>query len=180
MKKIVLVYGLIAGAFVGAMLMITMPLYEREVLDEGHGELLGYATMVIALALVFFGIKSYRDHHQQGKITFGKGLQIGLLITLVASLVYASAWEISYRSMPDSQIQKMSETYFDKLKERGATAEELETAKVQFEAYQSNVLMRFLITAFVEMFPVGVLISLLSAGLLRKKEFLPPGSVANA
>ncbi len=179
MKKIILVYGLIAGAIVGAMLLITMPLYEKGQLNWENGELLGYSTMVIALALVFFGIKSYRDHHAQRKITFGKGLQIGLLITLVASLVYATAWEVSYRTMSDSYIEKMSQTYFDKLKEKGATPEELTAAKAQFELYQSNVIIRFLITAFMEMFPVGLIISLLSAGLLRKKEFLPASSVAN-
>jgi hypothetical protein len=73
----------------------------------------------------------------------------------------------------------MSQTYFDKLKEKGATPEELTAAKAQFELYQSNVIIRFLITAFMEMFPVGLIISLLSAGLLRKKEFLPASSVAN-
>lgn len=176
MKKVVVVYGIIAGAIVGAMLLITMPLYEREVLNFENGELLGYTTMVIALSLIFFGIKTYRDQHQNGKITFGKGLQIGLLITLIASFVYASAWEVSYRTMSDSYIEKMSQRYFDKLKEEGATPVELEKAKSQFETYQNNVVIRFLITAFVEMFPVGLIISLLCAALLRKKEFLPSGS----
>jgi hypothetical protein len=173
MKKIILFYGLIAGTIVGSMLLITMPLYEKGQLNWENGQLLGYSTMVIALAQVFFGIKSYRDHDAQGKISFGKGLQIGVLITLVASLVYASAWEVSYRTMSDSYIEKMSQMYFDKLKEKGAKPEELTAAKAQFDLYQNNVIIRFLISAFMEMFPVGLIISLISAGLLRKKEFLP-------
>jgi hypothetical protein len=54
MKKIILVYGLIAGVIVGAMLLITMPLYESGTLKLDNGEWLGYTTMVVALSLVFF------------------------------------------------------------------------------------------------------------------------------
>ena len=81
MKKIVLIYGLIAGVIVGAMMMITMPLYESGTLKFDNGEWLGYTTMVIALSMVFFGVKSYRDNHLGGSITFGNALKVGLLIT---------------------------------------------------------------------------------------------------
>lgn len=178
MRKIVLIYGLIAGVIVGAMLIITVPLYEKGTLDFENGELLGYSTMVVALSLVFFGIKSFRDNYQNGTITFLKGLQVGLLITLVASLVYATAWEICYHNMADTYVQKMETYYYDKMKAEGATVEELEKSKAQFEMYKNNFLMRFSITAFMEMFPVGLIISLISAGLLRKREFLPPQSAA--
>lgn len=173
MKKIVLIYGALAGAIVGAMLLITMPLYEAGTLNIENGQLLGYSTMVIALSLIFFGIKSYRDNHLAGKITFWKALQIGLLITLVGSFIYAAAWEISYRNMSRDYISKMEMRYQDKLKAQGATEKELREAKEQFVMYDQNVLLRFTITAMVEMFPVGLTISLICAGLLRRKEFVP-------
>src|SRR5437899_634142 len=114
MKKIILVYGLIAGAIVGAMLLVSMPLYESGTLHFENGQWLGYATMVIALSLVFFGIKSFRDNHAGGSITFWNGLKIGLMITLIASLMYALCWEITYNTMKGDLLKQMNEQAIEK------------------------------------------------------------------
>ena len=176
MKKIILVYGLFAGAIVGTMLMITMPLYESGTLHFENGEWLGYTTMVVALSLVFFGIKSYRDHHSGRKITFWSGLKVGLLITLVASLIYALSWEITYSTMKGDFLKQMNEKSMEKMKKEGASAVSLQETQKQmddFAAMYRNPVFRFAIT-LMEIAPVGIVISLLSAGLLRRKEFLPP------
>src|SRR5882724_2426629 len=119
MKKIVLIYGLIAGAIVGSMLLITMPLYESGTLHFENGQWLGYTTMVIALSLVFFGIKSFRDNHSGGKITFWNGLKVGLVITFVASAIYALRWEISCHSMKGDFLELMNEKSMEKMKKEG-------------------------------------------------------------
>ena len=178
MKKIVLIYGLIAGAIVGAMLMITMPLYESGTLKMENGEWLGYTTMVIALSMVFFGVKSYRDQHLGGSITFGAGLKVGLLITVVASLIYASSWEITYHTMKSDFIAQWSTKYIEKLKAKGESEAALIEAKKKMDDYAimyKNPFIRFAMT-LLEIAPVGIIISLLTAGLLRKKEFLPASS----
>ena len=175
MKKIILVYGLIAGTIVGAMLMITMPLYENGMLKLDNGEWLGYTTMVVALSLVFFGVKSYRDHHLKGSISFGNGLKVGMLITLVASILYIVSWEFTYQNMKGDFIQLMSDRSQEKMKAKGASEEEMMEAKKKMEDFAvmyRNPAIRWAIT-FIEIVPVGILISLISAGLLRKKEFLP-------
>lgn len=176
MKKIILIYGLIAGAIVGGMMMITMPLYQNGTLNFDNGELLGYSTMIIALSMVFFGVKSYRDNYANGKISFGKGFQVGILITLVACTIYALSWEVSYSSIGDEFMAKYTEHYLAELKEKGASDADLAAAKTQNEAFAEmykNPLVRFAFTALVEMFPVGLIISLISAGILRKREVLP-------
>lgn len=178
MKKIVLIYGLIAGTIVGAMLMITMPLYENGTLKMENGEWLGYTTMVIALSMVFFGVKSYRDQHLGGSITFGAGLKVGLLITVVASLIYASSWEITYHNMKGDFIGQWSAKYLEKLKAKGESEAVLIEAKKKMDDYAvmyKNPFIRFAMT-LMEIAPVGIIISLLTAGLLRKKEFLPTSS----
>jgi hypothetical protein len=175
MKKIILVYGLIAGTIVGAMLLITMPLYESGTLKFENGQLLGYTTMVIALSLVFFGIKSFRDNYSGGTITFWGGLKIGLLITLVASLIYALSWEISYNTMKGDFLKLMNDKSMEKMKKQGASEASLAEAQKQmndFAVMYKNPVFRFTIT-MLEIAPVGLIISLLSAGLLRRKEFLP-------
>lgn len=180
MKKVVLIYGLIAGTIVGGMMLITMPLYENGTFNFDNGELTGYTTMVVALSMVFFGVKSYRDNHAGGTITFWGGLKVGLLITLVASIMYAATWEVLYARMGEEFSQKMVQHYMDDLKAGGATDTEIAEAKAKWDSFgemYKNPLIRFGVT-LMEIFPVGLVISLLTAGLLRKKEFLPATSSA--
>lgn len=177
MKKVILIYGLIAGTIVAAMMFITMPMYNNGTLNLDNGEVVGYTTMVIALSMVFFGIKSYRDNYSKGIISFGKGFKVGILITLIAATFYGLAWEITYHRIGEEFQKKMTEKYIEEMKARGATDQELQAAKEQwasFNAMYQNFFFRFAFTAFVEMLiPVGLPITLLSAAILRKKEFLP-------
>lgn len=176
MKKVILIYGLIAGTIVAAMMFITMPMYEAGTLNLDNGELVGYTTMVIALSMVFVGIKSYRDNYANGSISFGKGFQVGILITLIACVMYGLAWEVSYSNIGDGFMKKMNEKYYADMKAEGATDQELEEAKKQWESFgemYKNPLFRFVFTVFVEIFPVGLVITLISAGILRRKEILP-------
>jgi hypothetical protein len=152
------------------MFFITMPLYEKGILTMENGELVGYSTMIVALSLIFFGIKSYRDNHLEGSITFGKALKVGLLITLIASLIYAITWEIISNTMQDF-VTQMGDKYSEKLKAEGSTQAEID----EYKAIYENPFIRFAMT-LMEIAPVGILISLLSAGLLRIRGFLPPSS----
>src|SRR5689334_18540171 len=92
MKKVVLTFGLLSGAIIVVLMFATMPLQNNPQL-RNSGHLIGYTTMLIAFSMIFFAIKSYRDQHQNGEITFWKGMQIGLLITAIASLSYGIGWE---------------------------------------------------------------------------------------
>ena len=171
MKKIVLTYGLIAGAIVGGMMITTMPMFEKGTLNFENGEVVGYTTMVIALSLVFFGVKSYRDNKLAGVITFGTAVKVGLLITLVASLLYALTWEVIYK---EDFIQRYNEREVVKMKEEGTTEVSLQEATKEMEKFAEmykNPIFRFGIT-LMEILPVGIVISLLSAALLKKKDFL--------
>lgn len=175
MKKIIWTYGLIAGAIVAGVMFITLPMWQNGTLNFDNGELVGYTTMVIALSMIFFGVKAYRDNHLNGVITFGKGLKIGMLITLIAAVMYALAWEVSYATVMGDITDKMQEHYISEMKEGGASAEEVEKAKKQFATfaeYYKNPVIRFGMT-LAEILPVGIVISLISAALLKRKEFLP-------
>jgi hypothetical protein len=175
MKRIVLTYGLIAGAIVGAMLLITVPMYKAGTLNLDNGELLGYTTMTIALSLIFFGVKSYRDNNLGGEISFGRAVQVGLLIMLVAGAIYALCWEVSYRNMGEEFVAKIDQHYMDKMKADGASEAELAEAKADWESFgelYKNPIIRFGVT-IMEITPVGVVLTLLSAALLRRKDFLP-------
>lgn len=182
MKRIILVYGSIAGVIVGGMLFLTMPLHNNGTLNFDNGMWVGYTTMVISLSLVFFGVKSYRDSHAAGVITFGKAFKIGMLITLVASVFYALSWEVAYHTISKGFTEKMQQHYTDKIREEAKSEaelnEKLEKSKQNWELYK-NPAVRFGMT-LMEILPVGLIISLISAGLLRRKEFLPPTETINS
>jgi hypothetical protein len=175
MKRIVLIFGSIAGVIVGGMFLATWPLHENGTLTPESGMLVGYTTMVIALSLIFFGVKSYRDNQLNGSISFGKALVVGLWISLVAAIIYALTWEIMYNTIASDYLKKWADYSIEKMTQAGASAEEIMAEKKEmaemFEWYK-NPLLRFGMT-MAEILPVGILISLICAALLRKKEFLP-------
>jgi ethanolamine transporter EutH len=177
MRKVTLIFGSIAGVIVSAFFVIGVSLCENDKINLDSSELLGYASMVIALSMIFFGIKSFRDNYQNGVIKFGKGLQVGLLISLVASLIYAAAGEVYYQVNPDSQLalmDKMADYHVNRMKEKGASSVEIDqTAKQMADMKQmfKNPLLRFGMTLAI-ILPVGIVITLVSAAVLRKKEFL--------
>jgi hypothetical protein len=176
-RKVTLTFGLIAGAIVSVFLGIGIALWEKSGIVVENA-LVGYATMVIALSMVFFGIKSYRDNYQGGKIRFWKGFQVGLLITLIASLMYAITWETYNQVSPSSSaafIDYYARCQIDKLKEKGVSAAEIdqEVKKMDnFKRMYGNPAIRFGMT-LMEILPVGIIITLICAAVLRKKEFLP-------
>jgi hypothetical protein len=170
MKRVLLTYGIISGAIVSSMLLLSMPLYENGTLDFSNGMVVGYATMVIALSLVFFGVRTFRDEYNGGKISFWKAVQVGLYISLIASVMYCITWEVCYHTLASDFMARMSEYYVDEKKAAGATAEELETLRAemnQFENMYQNPVIRFGYTLF-EILPMGLLFTLVSAGLLRR------------
>jgi len=170
MKKVVLNYGLISGAIIAVFLFISCPLRDADVLDMDNGMWYGYGTMVIALSFIFLGIKNFRDKHAGGVITFGKAFAIGILIATIASLMYAIAWEICLKTVARDFLDTWTQEYLASLKSRVPEAEYLEKQQEMAglsELYK-NPFARFGMT-ILEIFPVGLLITLFSAAVLRKK-----------
>jgi hypothetical protein len=176
MKKIILTYGLIAGTILGIMFFITVPLHRNGTINFDNGMLVGYTTMVIALSLVFFGVKSYRDNYHGGTITFGQAFKVGGLIALIACVMYCLTWEIAYNTVSAGYMEAYGVYEQEKLKSNGASEAELQEAAKEFqkllEVYDGNPFIRFAFT-IMEILPVALVVSLISAALLKRKDFLP-------
>jgi len=174
MTRIVIVFGLISGAIAGALMWLLMTFVQSDTINLDNAVFVGYATMIIALTLVFFGIKSYRDNNG-GRITFLKGLQIGILISLISAVCYAVSWEIYYPKVGDEFMQKYTAHYLDGMKRDGASEAEIETARVESEKFMEmykNLPVRFAFS-MIEIMPVGIIVTLVSAALLRRRDLLP-------
>jgi hypothetical protein len=175
MRKIILIHGLIAGTIVAGFMFASLPFWDNGTLTFDNGELVGYASMVLSLSVVFFGIKKCRDDILEGTITFWQAFKVGILITLIASVIYALAWEVAYHTFAADFTEKMSQHYLEKATREARSEEELKQTIEQtenFSQWYKNPLLRFGIT-LTEILPVGIIITLISAGLLRKKEVLP-------
>src|SRR5262245_14692151 len=169
MKKVVLTFGLISGAISAGLMLATVPFMHNIGFDKGY--VVGYSAMVLAFLLVFFGIRSYRDNYSDGYISFGRAFSVGILITLISCVCYVIAWEIVYFNFMPDFWEKYMNYVVEKGRNSGVSAEELakqvESMK-HFKAMYDNPLWNFLFT-FIEPLPVGLIITLLSALILRRK-----------
>lgn len=173
MKRIVLTFGLISGAISAGLMWLLIAVQNNGLVEIEHGMTLGYATMIIALSMIFFGVKSYRDNNG-GHISFWKGLQIGILISLISAVIYAGSWELYYRGSGQEFLQKYTAHYIDGMRKDGKSDAEIEKAQTemaQFQEMYKSFFVRFGVT-MMEILPVGIVVTLISAALLRKREIL--------
>jgi len=171
MKRIVLTFGLIAGAIFAAMMAVTMPLHDK--IGPDRGLIIGYTTMVLAFLLVFFGIRSYRETVGNGQISFLRALGVGLLIMTIASICYVATWEIIYFNFMGDYVDKYVAQAIEKVRASGKSPAqmemEIENMRSMMNLYKSNFLFNIAIT-FLEPLPVGLPMTIISALILRKRK----------
>ena len=182
MKKIILINGVIAGLIISGIMVLTHPLVDDGTIDMDNGMFLGYASMVLGFAMIFVAIKSYRDGVLNGVITFLQACKVGLLVVLVASLMYAVTWDIYYRVAASDFGEKYATHYLKKMEQEGASEEEMTSMRSDMENFNrlyENTFIRFGLT-LIEILPVGIVITLISAGILKRKEVLPATKYQNS
>jgi hypothetical protein len=174
MLKKILTYGLAAGLLAGLPLFALVLAYQGP--PPEHGMVLGYLIMLVALTLVFVAIKRQRDRVQGGVIRFWPAFWLGAGISLVASLVYAAAWEVTLAVSKLDFGTEWARIYLEQGRAEGLSEAELAARAAEmdeFKALYAQPLYRFAITVS-EILPVGLLVSLVSAALLRNPRFMPP------
>ena len=136
-----------------------------------RGYVVGYTAIVLSFLLVYFGNRSYRDNVGIGQITFAKGFAVGICITLISCVFYVATWEVLYYNFLPGFWDQHGAHNVEKLKTSGASAAAIQTQLVQVKKYKETYDNPFLNAAmtFIEPFPVGLLITLISAAVLRRK-----------
>lgn len=169
MRKTIVTFGLISGAISAVMMSANMLLANDIGFD--HGLYLGYTVIVLSMLLVYFGIRSYRDNVGAGQITFGRAFAVGLGITVISCMCYVAAWEILYFNFLPGFMDKYGAHEVQKLTAAGASQAAIQAKVEQFKKYKEmydSPLINAAMT-FIEPFPVGLLMTLISAAVLRKK-----------
>lgn len=165
MKKTVLTYGLTSGAIAAVLMVAHVPF-----MDGGTRALIvGYAGITLSALLILFGVRSYRDNVGNGKISFGRGFAVGVLIALVSAACYVAAWEVVYYSSPEI-ADHIFDQQVEELKAAGAPQEKIDETAREVESFKQLYANPFVNVAFtfLEPFPVGLLMTLISAVVLRR------------
>ena len=169
MKKTVLTFGLISGAISAVMMVATIPFADKIGFDRGA--IIGYTTIALSAMLIFFGVRSYRENVAGGRLSFTRGFTVGILIALLSNVCYVATWEVLYfKFMPDF-VDKYNAYLIERAKASGASPEKIEkTAQEakQFKEQYDNPAINVAWT-FLEVFPIGLGVTLVSAAILRKK-----------
>jgi uncharacterized protein DUF4199 len=169
MKKIVLTFGFLSGALSSIMMLATVPLLDRIGFD--HGVVIGYTAMVVSFLFVFFGVRAYREQSAGGTLTFGRAFTVGLLITLISCVCYVVTWEIIYFKLWPGFADKYSAYAIEKARAAGKSQQAIDETARQMQMFK-QLYDRPLINAafsFVEPLPIGLLVTLVSAAVLRRK-----------
>jgi hypothetical protein len=177
MQKVILTFGLIAGAILSAMMLVTLPFHDSLGFDTGA--VIGYTTMVLAFLLIFFGVRSYRDNVAGGVVRFGRAFAVGAGIAAVASVCYVVTWEAIYARMGDAYTAKYTAHVLEKARLDGATDAQLAKQRAEMDAFAEkykNPLFNAAVT-FLEPLPVALVVALVSAGVLSRRKSAPPSGV---
>jgi hypothetical protein len=169
-RKISLIFGLLSGVLLAGLLIATIP-YVNSV-NYRRGDVLGYTSIALSALLVFLGVRSYRENSSGGRLSFGRGLAVGLLITLISSACHVVTFQVLYFKIFPELGDKYTACMIQRAKDSGAsdqkirqTAELAERLKRLYDKPATNA-----VVAFAEAFPVGAFAAVLSAAILRRKE----------
>ena len=169
MKKTVLTFGLIAGAILSVMMLVTLPFQDAIGFDKGA--IIGYTTMVLAFLLIYFGVRSYRDNIAGGTVSFGRAFAVGALIGAVASLCYVATWEVVYYKLAPDFMTKYQAHALDKARANGESEQAIAQTKVEMdklaEMYKNPVINAAM--TLVEPLPLALIVALVSAGVLSRR-----------
>lgn len=173
MIRIALIYGVLAGSIVIASMILGFTV------SDNHGlfssAVFGYLIMLVALTLIFVGVKRYRDRDLGGVIKFGPAFGLGVMIAVMAGVLYVIGWEINLSLTDYAFIDEYTAAIVESKREAGITGAELENLIANMDQLVKNYgnpLFRLPMT-FTEIFPVGLLVALVSAALLQNPKVLP-------
>ena len=172
MTRYALIYGAIAGAIAATVLTVGIA---SDLSNHTTSLWFGYLVMLVALSLIFVGIKRYRDVECGGVIRFGRAFLLGLGIAAVAGLIYALVWESYLQISGYDFMADYTRSVLKNMQAEGASPAAIQAKAAEMNAMAEsyrNPLFRIPMT-FIEIFPVGIVVALISAGLLRNPKMLP-------
>lgn len=168
--KTIILFGLMGGMVTVLNYLMWSRMHLENMTDMAYTMLIGYVIMLLSCIPIFFGLRKIRAN-SEGKISFGKLLLLGLGIAGVAGLIYGIAWAVYYNTHPGI-LDWFNKNITEQMTKEGKTATEIQKSvsqmKEMFKMYD-NPITAVLVPMFMEFMPVGLIVSLISAAILRMK-----------
>ena len=142
--------------------------WSEVMIRSSYAALAGYAIMVLAFSMIFLAVSKY-SQNSGVNVSFGKAFMIGLGISAMATLVYIIAWGFIDGFSGGEFIDRYEEGIITEMQAEGASTEEIQVVEKEMDAYRewyANPFLKMLLTS-LEIFPVGVLVSLFTALVFR-------------
>lgn len=184
----VLILGAVSGLLIAAMRLVEYRFLVIDHSTEIYGAIVAAAFAAVGIWLgqylrrprvvvkevvvgvpVEVRVPAYRDNVAAGQLTFGQGFTVGLLITLVSCLCYVVTWQIVYYNFIPDFMDRYAAYMVEQLRASGESAAVIEEKAREMQAFKAmyaNPLVNAAFT-FLEPFPVGLLMTVISAALLR-------------
>ena len=164
MNKIILKYGILGG-IAASIVMSSITVFMMLNTEKTVSMFLGMFTMILAYTFIVLGIIKLRNEND-GIITFGKAFLCGLGILFITSTIYVLVWLIIYYNF----FPNFMEHYCD-LALKQTPPEELAAKKAEMEQYKEMYKspIGVILLTYMEIFPIGVIFTLISAAILKKK-----------
>ncbi|MFC4144051.1 DUF4199 domain-containing protein [Pedobacter mendelii] len=170
MKKIVIVFGLIAGLIVSALMLFSIANCYNSA-DFESSMFLGYASMLLAFSFIYVAVKNYRDKYNDGIVSFGKAFRIGLYISLIASTFYVIVWLIDYYVFVPDFMDKYTTHVLLEAKKAGASPSAMAFKVKEMDDYKEMYKNPFFVVllTYTEILPIGLIVSLICALIIKRK-----------
>ncbi|WOD45223.1 DUF4199 domain-containing protein [Hwangdonia lutea] len=152
MKTTIIKYG-IFGGITGFVIFLSHLAFAKN-LSFSTLEVLGYISIFISLSFIYFAIKHYRDHVNQGVISLGKAITVGLLISVLVGIGIGLADFIYTKFLNPNFFQDYAQMLID----QGRGDEVIEITSTM-----GALFMLALVTV------IGFIISLISGLILQRK-----------
>ncbi len=169
MKRIVLTYGLIAGAILAGTFLATLPFHDG--ISNQAGMVIGYTSMVMAFLLTYFGVRAYRDNVAGGHVSFARAFAVGGLIALVGSTCYVATWEVIYFGGKSDYLEKYQAREVESMRQKGVSEAQIAAKSAEMQKFSEmyrNPVINAAIT-YMEPLPVALIMTLVSAGVLSRR-----------
>ncbi|CCH00445.1 hypothetical protein FAES_2436 [Fibrella aestuarina BUZ 2] len=170
MQKTILIFGTLSGLLVSTVLLVTMLIHRQNPDSFNQGELVGYVAMLLSASFIPIAIKRYRDQQQAGQISFKQAFGLGLGVATIASVLYVLTWIVIFKTVYPNFVSDYTQFMLNRLQSEGKTLAQIAEAKQSMQSMfvYYDTWPGLIGITFMEIFPIGLLVALISALVLKK------------
>lgn len=161
--KFALNYGVLLG---GISVVFSLMLYSMDMHYQGGGMVIG-VTVILSLAVVVLGMIQFKKANN-GFMSFGQGLKIGVGISLVAGIIGILMNQIMQGVIDPEMMNKAMEFQKGTMMEAGMTSDQIDTQLKMGESFRTPLMQILFGLLFSIIF--GFIYSLIPALILKKTE----------